>query len=79
MFSHDLRDPMLHITFRKTVESSSSTELMNLAKLAVAGDEFALDVSDVMIVQQDFRFNKQLIKALLFLFKIYLKNLAFLL
>lgn len=43
MFSHDLRDPMLHITFRKTVESSSSTELMNLAKLAVAGDEFALD------------------------------------
>lgn len=43
MFSHDLRDPLLHITFRKTVESSSSTELMNLAKLAVAGDEVALD------------------------------------
>lgn len=43
MFSHDLRDPLLHITFRKTVESSSNAELMNLAKLAVAGDEAALD------------------------------------
>lgn len=43
MFSHDLREQLLHITFRKTVENASSTELMNLAKLAVAGDEFALD------------------------------------
>lgn len=43
MFSHDLRDPLLHITFRKTIESSSSLELINLAKLAVAGDEVALD------------------------------------
>lgn len=43
MFSHDLRDPLLHITFRKTVESSSNVELMNLAKLAVAGDQIALD------------------------------------
>jgi intraflagellar transport protein 140 len=43
MFSHDLRDPLLNITFRKTIESSSNTELMNLAKLAVAGDEVALD------------------------------------
>ncbi|CAO1309472.1 unnamed protein product [Diamesa hyperborea] len=43
MFSHDLRDPLLHITFRRTVESSTNTELINLAKLAVAGDEVALD------------------------------------
>lgn len=43
MFSHDLRDPLLHITFRKTVENSTNTELTNLAKLAVAGDEVALD------------------------------------
>lgn len=43
MFSHDLRDPLLHITFRRTVENSTNTELMNLAKLAVAGDQVALD------------------------------------
>ncbi len=43
MFSHDLRDPLLHITFRRTVESTSSSELINLAKLAVAGDQIALD------------------------------------
>ncbi|KAL7020245.1 hypothetical protein ACKWTF_011435 [Chironomus riparius] len=43
MFSHDLRDPLLHITFRRTVENSTTTELMNLAKLAVAGDQVALD------------------------------------
>lgn len=43
MFSHDLRDPLLHITFRRTVESSSNAELISLAKLAVAGDQVALD------------------------------------
>lgn len=43
MFSHDLRDPLLHITFRRTFESTSNTELLNLAKLAVAGDQVALD------------------------------------
>lgn len=43
MFSHDLRDPLLNITFRKTLENSSHTELKNLAKLAVAGDQIALD------------------------------------
>lgn len=43
MFSHDLRDPLLHITFRRTVENTSNAELINLAKLAVAGDQIALD------------------------------------
>ncbi|EDS36288.1 che-11 [Culex quinquefasciatus] len=43
MFNHDLRDPLLHITFRKSIESASNRELTNLAKAAVAGDEAALD------------------------------------
>lgn len=43
MFSHDLRDPLLNITFRRTIENSSNDELKNLAKLAVAGDQIALD------------------------------------
>jgi intraflagellar transport protein 140 len=43
MFSHDLRDPLLYITFRRTVENSTAAELTNLAKLAVSGDEVALD------------------------------------
>ncbi|XP_055383288.1 intraflagellar transport protein 140 homolog [Condylostylus longicornis] len=44
MFSHDLKDSLLHITFRRTVESPLRTELTNLAKAAVAGDEDALDI-----------------------------------
>lgn len=32
MFTHDLKDPLLHITFRRTVESAINTELTNLAK-----------------------------------------------
>uniref|UniRef100_A0A182K189 Uncharacterized protein n=1 Tax=Anopheles christyi TaxID=43041 RepID=A0A182K189_9DIPT len=43
MFNHDLRDPLLHITFRKSIQSASSKELTNLARAAVAGDEAALD------------------------------------
>lgn len=43
MFTHDLRDSVLQITFRKTVKSLVTTELNNLAKAAVAGDETALD------------------------------------
>lgn len=43
MFSHDLRDATIHVTFRKTVTSLMTDELNNLAKLAVAGDEIALD------------------------------------
>uniref|UniRef100_A0A182NDP1 Uncharacterized protein n=1 Tax=Anopheles dirus TaxID=7168 RepID=A0A182NDP1_9DIPT len=43
MFNHDLRDPLLHITFRRSVQSASSRELTNLARAAVAGDEAALD------------------------------------
>ncbi|XP_055617076.1 intraflagellar transport protein 140 homolog [Toxorhynchites rutilus septentrionalis] len=43
MFNHDLRDPLLHITFRKSFESASNRELTSLAKAAVAGDEAALD------------------------------------
>ncbi|XP_055586637.1 intraflagellar transport protein 140 homolog [Uranotaenia lowii] len=43
MFNHDLRDPLLHITFRKSIESASNRELTSLAKAAVAGDEAALD------------------------------------
>lgn len=38
-----MRDSILHVTFRKTVTSLITTELNNLAKLAVAGDEVALD------------------------------------
>lgn len=41
-FTHDLKDPVLHITFRKTVQAVNN-ELTNLAKAAVAGDESALD------------------------------------
>lgn len=44
MFSHDLRDTLLHITFRRTIENPIKTEITNLAKAAVAGDENALDV-----------------------------------
>ncbi|XP_058128207.1 intraflagellar transport protein 140 homolog [Anopheles ziemanni] len=43
MFNHDLRDPLLHITFRRSIQSASSKELTNLARAAVAGDEAALD------------------------------------
>lgn len=41
-FTHDLRDPVLHITFRRT-HQSQNTEMTNLAKAAVAGDTEALD------------------------------------
>lgn len=41
-FTHELKDPVLHITFRKTLKAEN-TELTNLAKAAVAGDESALD------------------------------------
>ncbi|XP_037936551.1 intraflagellar transport protein 140 homolog [Teleopsis dalmanni] len=43
MFSHDLRDILLHVTFRRTIESEVREEMINLAKAAVAGDENALD------------------------------------
>ncbi|XP_049537307.1 intraflagellar transport protein 140 homolog [Anopheles darlingi] len=43
MFNHDLRDPLLHITFRRSFQSASSKELTSLARAAVAGDEAALD------------------------------------
>ncbi|XP_035773197.1 intraflagellar transport protein 140 homolog [Anopheles albimanus] len=43
MFNHDLRDPLLHITFRRSFQSVSSKELTSLARAAVAGDEAALD------------------------------------
>lgn len=32
MFTHDLKDPLLYVTFRKTVESAINAELTNLAK-----------------------------------------------
>lgn len=43
MFTHDLKNPLLHVTFRKTVVSAINTELTNLARAAVAGDQEALD------------------------------------
>lgn len=43
MFTHDLRDNIINVTFRITVKSLVSTELNSLAKAAVAGDETALD------------------------------------
>lgn len=43
MFTHELRDPILNVTFRRTCQSFVATELNNLAKAAVAGDETALD------------------------------------
>lgn len=43
MFTHDLRDSIVYVTFRKTVTSLIETEINNLAKAAVAGDETALD------------------------------------
>ncbi|KAH8241845.1 hypothetical protein KR026_007077 [Drosophila bipectinata] len=43
MFSHDLREVLLLICFRRTVESEVREEMANLAKAAVAGDENALD------------------------------------
>lgn len=43
MFSHDLREVLLLICFRLTVESDVREEMANLAKAAVAGDENALD------------------------------------
>ncbi|XP_063697892.1 intraflagellar transport protein 140 homolog [Culicoides brevitarsis] len=43
MFTHDLKEHLLHITFRKTVASPVSAELSNLARAAVGGDESALD------------------------------------
>lgn len=42
-FTHELRDPFLHVTFRRHVQSPVATELTNLARAAVAGDESALD------------------------------------
>ncbi|XP_059617138.1 intraflagellar transport protein 140 homolog [Phlebotomus argentipes] len=42
-FTHDLRDPFLHVTFRRHVQSPVAAELTNLARAAVAGDESALD------------------------------------
>lgn len=32
MFTHDLRDPVLHMTFRKTIPNTINTELTNLAR-----------------------------------------------
>ncbi|EDW77675.1 uncharacterized protein Dwil_GK24432 [Drosophila willistoni] len=44
MFSHDLREALVLVCFRRTVERSEVREEMaNLAKAAVAGDEIALD------------------------------------
>lgn len=43
MFTHDLRDTIVNVTFRRTVKSLVSNELNSLAKAAVAGDETALD------------------------------------
>ncbi|BFF95614.1 intraflagellar transport protein 140 homolog [Drosophila madeirensis] len=43
MFSHDLREVLLLVCFRRTVESEVREEMANLAKAAVAGDENALD------------------------------------
>ncbi|XP_075159141.1 intraflagellar transport protein rempA [Haematobia irritans] len=43
MFSHDLRDVLSLITFRRTICSELREEMVNLAKAAVAGDENALD------------------------------------
>uniref|UniRef100_A0A336M4N6 CSON011732 protein n=1 Tax=Culicoides sonorensis TaxID=179676 RepID=A0A336M4N6_CULSO len=43
MFTHDLKEHLLHITFRKTVASPVSAELSSLARAAVGGDESALD------------------------------------
>ncbi|EDW03430.1 intraflagellar transport protein 140 homolog [Drosophila grimshawi] len=43
MFSHDLREALLLICFRRTVESEVREEMASLAKAAVAGDENALD------------------------------------
>lgn len=43
MFTHDLRDTILNVTFRRTVASVVTMELNSLAKAAVAGDEAALD------------------------------------
>lgn len=42
VFTHELKDPVLHITFRRTLKAEH-VELTNLAKAAVAGDESALD------------------------------------
>ncbi|GAB0089345.1 intraflagellar transport protein 140 homolog [Sergentomyia squamirostris] len=42
-FNHELRDPFLHVTFRRHVQSPVAAELTNLARAAVAGDESALD------------------------------------
>ncbi|XP_002003645.2 intraflagellar transport protein 140 homolog [Drosophila mojavensis] len=43
MFSHDLREVLLLVCFRRTVESEVREEMASLAKAAVAGDENALD------------------------------------
>ncbi|KAI9582059.1 intraflagellar transport protein 140 homolog [Glossina fuscipes] len=43
MFSHDLRDVLTHIIFRRVICSEAHEEMLNLAKAAVAGDESALD------------------------------------
>lgn len=42
VFTHELKDPVLHVTFRRTLKAENM-ELANLAKAAVAGDESALD------------------------------------
>lgn len=43
VFTHELRDPVLHITFRRSVKNVFVSEMSNLAKAAVDGDETALD------------------------------------
>lgn len=43
MFTHDLHDPVLYVTFRQTVQNLISTELNDLARAAVNGSEQALD------------------------------------
>lgn len=43
MFTHDLHDSVLYVTFRHTVHNLISTELNDLARAAVNGSEQALD------------------------------------
>lgn len=43
MFTHDLRDSVLYVTFRRTVQNLATTELSDLARAAIDGNEQALD------------------------------------
>lgn len=43
MFTHELRDSVLYVTFRRTVQNLVTTELNDLARAAVNGSEQALD------------------------------------